>query len=247
MIKESDPLAVELVRCIHGGDLDTLQILLARNPGLAVTRIEGNKGGSHTALHVATDWPGFFPNGPAVVRVLIAAGADPNAPVEGAWHEETPLHWAASSDDVEVADALITGGASVEATGASIAGGTPLDDAVAYGCWRVARLLVDRGAKVEKLWHAAALGLTAQVETFFRGPSPPAAQDINDAFWQACHGGHRRTAEYLFARGADVNWIPSYAKRTPVGIAAGLDTGRQALVSWLRDNGARSETQAVSR
>ncbi len=247
MIKESDPLAVELIRCVHDGDLDTLQILLARNPGLAVTRIEDKNGGSHTTLHVATDWPGFFPNGPAIVRALIGAGADPNAPVEGAWHAETPLHWAASSDDVEVADALIAGGANIEAAGASIAGGTPLDDAVGYGCWRVARLLVDRGAKVEKLWHAAGLGLTTRVEACFLGPSPPAANDINDAFWQACHGGHRRTAEYLFARGADVNWVPAYAERTPLAIATGLDTGREALVSWLRDNGARSEPRGGPR
>jgi uncharacterized protein len=92
--------------------------------------IEGQKGRSTTPLHVATDWPGYLPNGPAVVRALIAAGADPDAPVMGSWHSETPLRWAASSDDVEVAEALISGGANIEATGASIAGGTPLDDAV---------------------------------------------------------------------------------------------------------------------
>jgi ankyrin repeat protein len=67
---------------------------------------------------MAADWPGFFPRGPEVVAVLIAAGADPSAPVEGSWHAETPLHWAASSDDVEVARALIDGGADIEATGA---------------------------------------------------------------------------------------------------------------------------------
>jgi len=55
---------------------------------------------------------------------------------------------AASSDDAEVAAALIDGGADIEAPGASIAGGTPLDDAVGYGCWHVARLLVERGAPV---------------------------------------------------------------------------------------------------
>ena len=117
------------------------------------------KGGSSTPLHAVTDWPGFFPHGPAIVAVLIEAGADPNAQVEGSWHAETPLHWAASSDDVEVARSLIDGGADIEATGASIAGGTPLDDAVGYGCWQVARLLVERGARVERLWHAAALGM----------------------------------------------------------------------------------------
>jgi hypothetical protein len=31
-----------------------------------------------TLLHVATDWPGYLPNGPEIVRVLIEHGADPN-------------------------------------------------------------------------------------------------------------------------------------------------------------------------
>lgn len=34
--------------------------------------------------------------------------------------------------------------------------------------------------------------------------SPPAQQQLTDAFWQACHGGERRMAEYLVALGADV-------------------------------------------
>jgi hypothetical protein len=63
--------------------------------------------------------------------------------------QETPLHWAASSDDVDVAEALIDGGANIHATGGSIASGTPLDNAVGYGCWRVARLLVQRGADLQ--------------------------------------------------------------------------------------------------
>jgi ankyrin repeat protein len=45
--------------------------------------------------------------------MLIQAGADPNAPVEGSWHSETPLHWAASSDDVEALDALLDTGAGI--------------------------------------------------------------------------------------------------------------------------------------
>jgi hypothetical protein len=39
-----------------------------------------DKGASSTPLHAATDWPGYFPNGPAVVAALLAAGTDPNAP-----------------------------------------------------------------------------------------------------------------------------------------------------------------------
>ncbi len=53
----------------------------------------------------------------------------------------------------------LSGVLTLETPGASIAGGPPLDDAVGYGHWRVARRLVERGARVEKLWHAAALGI----------------------------------------------------------------------------------------
>ena len=38
-------------------------------------------------------------------------------------HNETPLHWAASSNDVAVADALIDAGADIEAAGGVIGGG----------------------------------------------------------------------------------------------------------------------------
>jgi hypothetical protein len=41
-------------------------------------------------------------------------------------------------------------------------------------------------------------------------------------------------------RGADLNWTPNSAKQTPLEIAAALDTGREALVGWLRDQGAGS-------
>ncbi|MGI8756455.1 MAG: ankyrin repeat domain-containing protein [Acidimicrobiales bacterium] len=61
---------------------------------------------TRTLLHVVTDWPGHFPNGAEAVRTLIDSGADPNARFTGP-HTETPLHWAAGSDDVEVLDALL--------------------------------------------------------------------------------------------------------------------------------------------
>jgi len=46
---------------------------------------------------VVADWPGYFPNGAQIVRMLIEAGADPSARSPG---DEAQLHWAASSDDV---------------------------------------------------------------------------------------------------------------------------------------------------
>src|SRR6266851_6589997 len=183
----TDSEFIDAIAAIHAGDVATLQRLLADNPGLAASRLGGIAKG-RTPLHVVADWPGYFPNGPQVVRMLIAAGADPNARDPDQPSSETPLHWAASSDDVDVARALIDGGADVEATGASIAGGSPLDDAVGYGCWQVARLLVERGARVDRLWHAAALGMMSRVEEFCAKSPGPTPKQINNGFWQACHG-----------------------------------------------------------
>lgn len=60
--------------------------------------------------------------------LLIDAGADVNARFIGPY-SETPLHWAASSNDVEVVDELLDNGADIEAPGSVIGGGTPLADA----------------------------------------------------------------------------------------------------------------------
>ena len=227
---QTDQVAVELTVAIKAGDVPALRRLLAARPGLAAERITGRKGGTSTPLHIVTDWPGYFPNGPAIVRILIEAGADPNA-LTSPGKPETPLHYAASSDDADVAEALIDGGADLEIPGGSI--GTPLDNAVGYGCWHVARLLVARGARVDKLWHAAALGLLPRVEELLTGE--PSADELNAAFWQACHGGQRRAAELLLNRGADPNWTPDYSDQTPMQVAAAPDTQRETLASWLQE------------
>ena len=194
---------------------------------------------SRTLLHVVTDWPGHFPNGAATVGALVEAGADVNARFRGP-HAETPLHWAASSDDVEVLDALLDAGADIEVTGAVIAGGTPLTDARAFGQWQAAHRLVERGAQTT-LDDAAALGLQDRVEEAFAGETEPSTEDINRAFWFACHGGQRPAAEYLLDRGAELNWIPPWEPETPLDAAQRSEAGE--LVEWLRARGARSASE----
>jgi uncharacterized protein len=234
-IPSDDPRAIELVSAVRGGDVDAIRRLLAQDPRLARAGVVDRKDGIRTLLHLVADWPGYFPSGPQIVRLLIQAGADPSFRHPTRCNE-TALHWAASSDDVEVAAALIDGGADINVPGGSI--GTPLANAVGYGCWHVARLLAARGARMGSLWEAAALGDRARVDEFLAGDPPPASSDIDEAFWQACHGGQRRMAEHLLAQGASINVIPGYSEQTALQAAGEADTRRQILVDWLKERGA---------
>ncbi|MFN2608890.1 MAG: ankyrin repeat domain-containing protein [Acidimicrobiales bacterium] len=226
-----------LVVAIRAGDLEAVRRQLGEDPALASSPL-GGAHGTRTALHVVADWPGYFPNGPQIVGMLIGAGADPNARSPGTRFAETPLHWAASSDDVDVAAALIDGGADLAVPDGSI--GTPLDNAIGYACWHVARLLVTRGATVDKLWHAAALGMLARMEEL--AGHQPTAEELSTAFWHACAGGQRRAAEYLLTREADINWVPDDAHGTPLDAAGGRSTRRENVVTWLRRQGALPST-----
>src|SRR6266511_2912095 len=72
------------------------------------------------------------------------------------------------------------------------------------------------------------------------GTDPPAPDEVTDAFWQACHGGQRQTAEYLRDRGADLNWV-GWNDRTPLDIAEAQGAGE--VVEWLRSQGGRSAAE----
>jgi ankyrin repeat protein len=236
-LPHGDPLAAELTFAIHTGDLDGLRHRLADRPELATVRMVGRhglEGGWRTPLHAAADWPGYFPAAPGAVALLLQSGADPNDD-SGGDRPETPLHWAASSDDLEVAVALIEGGADLETPGGSI--GTPLDNAIGYGCWHVARLLVRQGAHVDQLWHAAGLGMLSRLEELMA--AAPQGEEISKAFWHACAAAQRRAAEYLLSHGADLDWVPDYAEGTPFDAASGSDTRRDNVIAWLRELGAR--------
>ena len=241
LARMTDPtLGDQLVIAIHIGDVDAVGQLVGSNPGLASSSL-GGRYRTRTPLHAVTDWPGYFPNGPQIARILLAAGGDPNArdPEPGA---ETPLHWAASSDDSDVARVLIDGGADINMPNGSI--GTPLDNAIGYGCWNVARLLVERGARVDNLWTAAGLGMVDRLRELIEGLPAPTPDQVCQAFWHACGAGQRRAAEFLLHQGADLNWQPEYAHGTALDAAQGRGTQRENVIGWLRERGARTADQA---
>jgi ankyrin repeat protein len=149
------------------------------------------------------------------------------------------LHWAASSDDVAVLDALLDAGADIEAPGAVFTGGTAMSDAVVFGQWHAARGLVERGATTT-IWQAAALGLVDRVRDFWVIEPPPVREQITNAFWHACRGGHQPGAEYLFDRGADLKWV-GHDGKTPYDVAQ--ECGDDTLIQWLRARGAKRSAE----
>ncbi|MFF1409198.1 ankyrin repeat domain-containing protein [Streptomyces sp. NPDC058289] len=237
-LASEDPLAVAVTAAIRGGDLDGLRRLLAAHPGLAGSRIvkRGEAAGERSLLHLAVDWPGHYPRTAEVIRTLVAAGADPGARFVGS-HRETPLHWAASNDDVTAIDALVEAGADIEAPGSILGGGAPLADATGFGQWRAARRLLELGAR-PTLQDAATLGLLAAVEESVAAGADP--DEITSAFWGACHGGQLSTAQYLLSQGADINWI-GHGGLTPLDIALTSEDG--PLIDWLGSGGARTRTE----
>jgi len=233
-LQANDPVAMAVVSAIQKGDVDGLKHLIAAHPGLAKATIVDASGTARSLLHVAADWPGHFLNGARTVTALVEAGADVNASVISTQHAETPLHWAASSNDVAVLEALIDGGADIEAPGAVFTGGSPMSDAVVFAQWDAARKLLARGARTT-FWQAASLGLLDRVKEYLEGQPPPSLDEITNAFWNACRGGQLETARLLLASGADLNWI-GHDNKTPLDCAVG--SGTQELVVWLRGQGA---------
>ena len=246
-IECSDPRADALVDAIHGGDVAALAALLEAEPGVASARLHDGPC-SFSLLHVATDWPGHFPNVREVIELLIHAGADVGARYAGP-HEETALHWAASSDDVEALDTMLDRGADIEAAGGVIAGGTPLADARAFAQWRTARRLVERGATTT-IHDEATLGLMAPLVARFDAHTAPDPADVDRALWGACHGGQLEAATYLVDRGADVDWVADWENLTPLDAAVrsqrenGVDA--QPVIDLLLSRAARSYRSAPS-
>ncbi len=245
-LPEDDPLAVSASAALRAGDIEELSRLLDEHPYLARCRIvsSGRRGGTRTLLHVFADWPGHNPNARDVVALLRAAGADLDAPTTGGGSAETALHWAASSDDLELLDALLDAGADLEARGAVIAGGTAIADATAFGQWRAAERLLERGA-VTNLFESAVMGLDDRVQAELDAVPPPPAEQITHALWGACHGGRQDTARMLIDRGADLDWV-GWDDLTPLDAARRTAEERPdtaPLVEWLRAQGARSASE----
>jgi ankyrin repeat protein len=227
-----DAAAFDFATAIKTGDAERIDLLLADDSSLATSVIN-----SCTPLHLFADAPGHRPNPAAVVAALAAAGADLDAHATGTWHHETPLHWAASNDDVELIDALLDAGADIEHPGSSINGGPPAQSALGYAQWAALRRLWQRGATTG-LSHAAALGLLPVVAPVVEATPPPNADEISAAFWHACRAGQLTMAQYLLGHGANPNWNAPWSGETPLDAAR--EKQQANVAAWLLALGART-------
>ena len=116
---------LRLLRALIGHGIDLNQAQAGMTPLLAATR---------------DSWHGR----PDAVTTLLANGADPRtADREG----NTPLHHAARSSDPGVAALLRDAAAEIDAL--NLEGVTPLGVACMAGNWRLAKFLLERGARPE--------------------------------------------------------------------------------------------------
>jgi len=143
------------------------------------------------------------------VRALLRQGADVNTAQSDGM---TALHWAASTNDVEIAKALLYAGATVRAS-TRLGAYTPLHLASRTGHTEVARLILEAGADPDVY---TTTGVTAM----------HFAADADAAGVVAA----------LAAHGADLNARDGFAERTPLMFAA--VRGADAAVRALLDAGA---------
>ncbi len=206
MLSADHPTAVAFASAIVSGDTRTLAALLAATPSLAQERF-GDTQQNRSSLHVLTDWPGNTPQRDTIARLLVEHGADVNAAFVGS-HPESPLHWAASSDDALLVNTLVRLGANIEAPGGVLTGGPPMDDAIIFQQWKAAEALVQLGAKVS-FWHSAALGRDDLIQRSIHDPATPlpTQQELDNALWHSAASGHLTTATLLLELGASAAWV----------------------------------------
>lgn len=235
-------------RAIREGDVDQLVILVKEKPNVVKESSENNL---CPLLHTLANYPGNRPQSLEIAKLLIDAGAEVNArflssKTDG--HSETALHWAASNDDVDLAEFLLDRGADIDSDGGCVANGTPVWLSVIFKCVNVARLLIERGA-MSNLMVVAGAGRLDLVDRYFDEAGkvvedagalscwdkPRSTEEaLNSAFGLACRNGHVTIAKRLLSRGADPTWL------NQVGETAfqQAEQGRQKIVvDWMKERG----------
>ncbi len=186
------------------------------------------------------------PNAVEIARVLLDAGAEPDALADMYGTECTTMSMLVSSShpaqagvQVPLVELLLDFGAAVEGRGTR-AWGRPLETAVAFGMIDAAKALARRGARID-LPTAAGLGLADDATRLL-----PAADDEarHRALSLAAQQGHATIVRLLLDAGEDPNRYNlegNHAHATPLHQA--VVGGHEAVVRLLIERGARLDVR----
>ena len=227
---------------INADDFEKFKELVAADPSLATSR---SSVGHPTLLQCLVLDGKDKPHAREMALVLIDAGAE----IDG------PLVAAASINNRELTEFLIDRGAAIDGTG----GWSPLEEALYWNSRDTIALLLERGAKIQNLRTAAALGRVDLIKTYFTGHenlkpeagkiSWPFGKDrsswsqdrqsiVNNAFVYACMHGHIDAANLLMEKGAEINAIPDGFDYAGTGLHYAALNGHRAMVEFLLAHGA---------
>lgn len=214
-----------------------------RNAGMVKLLLELGAAHSHESKRIGE--PLYFAichGSIKIVRMLLDAGADPNQLDD----EDLPaIYNAISSDRLRMTKLLLHRGALLEGDPATSNGVTPLAMAAGYGCVKIVRLLIRRGADI----NATDLdGHTPLFRAIFVANGEAAAKLLIDSgaafdtsdhngtrpLHSACQCGRVELVKYLLEKGADPV-RPTLPGSSPMYFAA--DAGHLDAIQVLVDHG----------
>ena len=244
----------QAVESVIDGDIEALRKALVDDPALVharstrVTHFDPPRHGAMLLHYVAANGvEGYRQRTPAnavdVARLLLDAGADPNALAQLYGGDCTTMsllvsssHPALAGVQVALVDVLVDHGASVEPSGRG-AWTSPVRTALVFGYIDAARALVRRGARIESLSMAAGLGLIDEVTR--RLPGADAGQR-HLALALAAQLGHVDVVHALLDAGEDPDrYNPPHAHAHSTPLHQAVAAGHLDMVRLLADRGAR--------
>jgi ankyrin repeat protein len=231
---------------LNAGDLDRFTAILSREPELATAR----SACSHPTLLQCLVL--VKPEPPALERIIHLL-ADQGAELTG------PLIAAACIDNVRAVNELLDLGACIEGEGRW----SPLEESLYWGFEASVKVLLERGAVVDNLRKAAALGRLDVLSSCFEQTgnltrtaghiaSPFEKQDarltdavrhspreiVNNAFVYAAIWGQHPALQELLDHGAEVNAIPAGFDFAGTALHNAALRGRRDTADWLLSRGA---------
>jgi ankyrin repeat protein len=228
-------LAEDIFEPIKKGDLGQVKAILEKNPDLLNVRGEYDR----TPLLQAA-----FSNQTDVFRFLLEKGADFSLPDKEGF---CPLHFVVFNGKRDLADLLISKGASIDSN-TNVIKATPLHVAVFEAPKDLVELLIAKGASLNLKDTRGNTPLSTAVSNnrmditrllLGKGASIDEKDRIgNTPLLIAALNGQKDAAELLIAKGANVN-AKNLRGGTPVSVAA--REGQQDIVELLIAKGANKE------